>query len=216
MSSCKEKLLEYLPSLFGQESPPIMALIAETLDTLARGHSVSMRTLQSTSAGWDALLLMDEWRLVYPVGGSLTKAWEDTSQLLTSHKDLRLALPPWIEHLILVICHTGRFVISEILQSFFTREKDPSASGISSFLIEMTRRASSRGVLDAGDINRMLREIPIGIPADTLIARLKNYGFISPHLRADFFRMHTPQYEIHPVLVRTARLADQPGKTQTP
>ncbi len=215
MNVCREKLSEHLPLLLNQENSPVLALIAEILAGLARGDAVSIRSLQSTPTGWDALLLMDEWRLVYPLGNSLTKAWEDMSQLLVSRKDLHLALPPWIEHLIRTICETGRFVILEILQSFFMREKDPAASRVSSFLIHMAHR-TPRGVLDAGDINRLLREIPLGIPADTLIARLKNYGFISPHLRADFFRMRTPQYEIHPILVRAAVLEEKPKEEKTP
>ena len=192
-----------LESLFEKEPPVMIDTMARVLDRILKEGSVSANQLRSLPEGIDALLLLDEWRLVQPVGGSATKAWEDTSQLLAMGRNFELTFPAWVKTLVRRARETGRFQFRKAMWTFFSDEEHPAWLRMPVFLLELARR-SQNGLIDATLINRLLRETSLGVSADTLIAQLKSYGFISPHLRADFFRMRTPHYEVHPLLVLAA------------
>ncbi len=200
---CQEPLKRAFETVFQGESPAMLDTLAWTLERILREGSVSARELRDLPEGEDALLLMDEWRLVQPVGGSMTKAWEDASQLLASGRDFELIIPPWVGALARRACETGQLQVRQAILTFFSDEEHPAWLKMPAFLFALARR-SRDGVADSIAINRLLREVPLGVSSDTLIAQLKNYGFISPHLRADFFRMRTPHYEVHPILVYAA------------
>ncbi len=209
--ACEETLNGAVKALFEGEKAPVVAAVAWALARVLEEGRVSARELRARPEGEDALLLMDEWRLLQLVGGSATKAWEDTSQLLAMGRDFDLDFPAWIRALVRRACDTERLQVRQALLAFFAGEGHPAWSKLPAFLFEMAR-ASQNGIIDAARINRLLRAAPLGIPADTLIAQMKSYGCISPHLRADFFRMQTPRYEIHPLLVHAAtREGDPPG-----
>ena len=203
MQKCQKVLREILPSLFKDESETVLSAIADVLTRLTAGEQVRIHEVRALDDGVDALLLMDEWRLVQPVGNSMTKAWEDVSQLIASRDDVGLTLPPWVKTLIQLACNTKILSVRKAILTLFSDEGHPAWLKMPQFLFEMAG-SSEHGVIDSVKINRLLREIPLGISADTLIAQLKNYGFISPHLRADFFRMQSPHYEIHPMILYTA------------
>ena len=211
MKSCKDLLMETFLVFLGQESEGVLDLVAETLSRLVREERVKTSMFRGSPLGMDALLTLDEWRLAYPIGGSPTKAWEDVSQLLVSSRELTLTAPPWVSTLIRVTCARETLDIPESIRLFFYKEGNPAASKMPSFLLKMAHHTHPT-LIDAASINRLLRDIPLGIPADTLIAQLKNYGFISPHLRADFFRMQTPHYEVHPLLLWAAHHQKEPLK----
>ncbi len=203
MQKCQKVLRDILPSLFKDEPETVISAVADVLTRLAVSENVRIHEVQALVDGVDALLLMDEWRLVQPVGGSMTKAWEDVSQLIASRDDLGLTLPPWVKTLIQLACNTNTLPVRKAILTFFSDEGHPAWLKMPQFLFEMAGR-SEHGVVDSVKINRLLREMPLGISADTLIAQLKNYGFISPHLRADFFRMQSPHYEVHPMIIYAA------------
>ncbi len=200
MQDCQKILKDILPPPFQKEKKSILNIITMVLVRLIQEEQVKLSDIKTLPDGMDSLLLMDEWRLVQPVGRSATKAWEDVSQLILSKKDLGLKLPPWIKGVFRMTCEKKGFNLLEAITMFLADEEDPTWNKIPPFLYEMARRAEF-GVIDAQKILQLLRKRPLNISADTLIARLKNYGFISPHLRADFFRMRSPHYEIHPLLV---------------
>ena len=196
-------LRQALTTLFEKESPAMIDTMAWVLEKILEEGRVAASRVRGLPEGVDALLLMDEWRLVQPVGASMTKAWEDASQLLAAGRDFELALPPWIGTLIRRACASGEFQFRKAILAFFSDEEHPAWLKMPDFLFRMAEQ-SRDGIIDSAQINRLLRETPLGVSADTLIAQLKSYGFISPHLRADFFRMRTPHYEVHPLLVRAA------------
>jgi len=197
---CRESLERALETLFENEKETILDTMAWALAQLLEGKEVRTHELQALPEGMDALLLMDEWRLLQPVGASLTKAWEDVSQLLSVRDNLKLTLPAWVKTLARLACETKSFSFRKAILTIFSDEGHPAWLKMPAFLFEMAL-ASDYGIIDSAQINRLLREMQLGIPSDTLIAQLKNYGFISPHLRADFFRMQSPHYEIHPLIV---------------
>ncbi len=213
MTHCAEFLKRALEAPFKDESPAMIDTIARTLDRILNEGEARVDELRALPEGIDALLLMDSWRLVQPVGGSVTKAWEDVSQLLATGRNFELIMPPWIATLARRACESGRFEYREAILTFFSDEEHPAWLKMPGFLFTLSER-SRDGIIDSAAINRLLREMPIGVSADTLIAQLKSYGFISPHLRADFFRMRTPHYELHPLLVHAvAREDDSPEPT---
>ncbi len=203
-------LREALTTLFEKESPAMIDTMAEVLERILEEGCVAANRVRELPEGVDALLLMDEWRLVQPVGASMTKAWEDASQLLAAGRDFELTLPPWIGTLIRRACASGEFQFRKAILTFFSDEEHPAWLKMPDFLFRMAEQ-SQDGIIDSAQINRLLRETPLGVSADTLIAQLKSYGFISPHLRADFFRMRTPHYEVHPLLVRAAAREKEPS-----
>lgn len=207
-------LKQALESLFERETPAMIDTMARVLEKILKEGSVSANQLRSLPEGIDALLLLDEWRLVQPVGGSLTKAWEDASQLLAMGKNFELTFPAWVKTLVRRARESGRFQFRKAILTFFSDEEHPAWLKMPAFLFNMAEQ-SKNGIIDSTQINRLLRETPLGVSADTLIAQLKNYGFISPHLRADFFRMRTPHYEIHPLLVRAASSEGELAKEQS-
>jgi hypothetical protein len=204
-------LKQALTTLFEKESPTMIDTMATALGKILEEGSVAVSQIRSLPEGIDALLLMDEWRLVRPVGASMTKAWEDASQLLAVGRNFELTLPPWIGTLVRRACESGVFQFRKTILTFFSDEENPAWLKMPPFLFDLARR-SQNGIIDSTQINRLLRETPLGVSADTLIAQLKNYGFISPHLRADFFRMRAPHYEVHPLLVHAAAREKEPSR----
>ncbi len=214
MQACVTPLKGFLATLLPAEKETILTTMAHVLSRLVLGEPLDTGKVKTLPDGVDALLLLDEWRLVQPVGHSATKAWEDTTQLLAMGRDFDLTFPAWIGAVVRCVCGMGRFQFREALLIFFTDEGHPARFELPAFLFELAR-ASKNGIIDSAQINRRLQIMPLGVSADTLIAQLKNYGFISPHLRADFFRMRTPHYEIHPVLVHAAT-SEAPGPERMP
>lgn len=200
MVSCQEILKGALGVILEGEQGEVLDTISWALSRLIDGRGVKTHEVIERPEGMDALLLMDEWRLVQMVGASLTKAWEDNSQLLSTRGDLELVIPAWLKTLLKLACDSGKLSFRSAIMNLFSNENQPAWLKMPKFLFEMAL-ISDHGIIDSALINRLLRDTPLGIPPDTLIAQLKNYGFISPHLRADFFRMQTPHYEIHPLIV---------------
>ncbi|RTZ91718.1 MAG: hypothetical protein DSY91_04695 [Deltaproteobacteria bacterium] len=200
MNHCLNPLKQALKTLFEKESPAMIDTMARALEQILEKGSIGVRDLRNLPEGEDALLLMDEWRLIQPVGGSATKAWEDTSQLLATGGSFDLDFPAWIRTLVRRACETGKFQVRQAILTFFSDEGHSAWLKMPLFLFNLAKH-SQNGIIDSILINRLLREMPLGVSSDTLIAQLKGYGFISPHLRADFFRMRSPHYEIHPLAV---------------
>jgi len=205
MQSCDEPLKRAFRGLFPEENNTTLSTLSRILSLVMGEKDIFFRDIRDLPDVTDVLLLMDEWRLIRPVGGSLTKAWEDTSQLLTTGKDFVLAFPAWINPLISLACASGELQVRKAILTFFSGQDHPAWLKIPAFLSKMAK-ISRNGIIDATQINQLLREHPLGLSSDTLIAQLKSYGLISPHLRADFFRMRSPHYEIHPLIAATPEL----------
>jgi len=205
MQSCNDPLKRAFGELFPEESDKTLSSLSRILSLVMDEKDVFFRDIRSLPDVTDVLLLMDEWRLVRPVGGSPTKAWEDTSQLLITGKDFVLVFPAWITPLVSLACASGELQVRKAILIFFSDQDHPAWLKMPSFLSKMAK-ISLNGIIDATQINQLLRNHPLGLSPDTLIAQLKSYGFISPHLRADFFRMRSPQYEIHPLIAATPGL----------
>ena len=205
MPSCDTPLKRAFRGLFPEESDTTLSILSRILSLVMGEKDIFFRDIRDLPDVTDVLLLMDEWRLIRPVGGSLTKAWEDTSQLLTTGKDFVLAFPAWINPLISLACASGELQVRKAILTFFSDQGHPAWLKMPAFLSKMAT-ISRNGIINATQINQLLREHPLGLSSDTLIAQLKSYGLISPHLRADFFRMRSPHYEIHPLIAATPEL----------
>ena len=120
MQKCQKVLREILPSLFKDESETVLSAIADVLTRLTAGEQVRIHEVRALDDGVDALLLMDEWRLVQPVGNSMTKAWEDVSQLIASRDDVGLTLPPWVKTLIQLACNTKILSVRKAILTLFS------------------------------------------------------------------------------------------------
>jgi len=214
MQSCDNPLKRAFRQLFPEESDTTLSSLSRILSLVMSEKDVFFRDIRELPDVTDVLLLMDEWRLVRPVGGSPTKAWEDTSQLLTTGKNFVLVFPAWIVPLVSLACASGELQVRKAILTFFSDQDHPAWLKMPSFLSKMAK-ISLNGIIDATQINQLLRNYPLGLSPDTLIAQLKSYGLISPHLRADFFRMRSPQYEVHPLIAAAQELEGEPAGEAT-
>jgi hypothetical protein len=183
------------------EDARLVAALAAILAHASKTGTISYREVIEIAGdnAEEALLLGNQWRLLFPIRVEKSSAWED--RLLQCKAGESYELPNVVRYLVQSASKTGCWTPMKDVAEVFKVIGEPAWQKMPEAVAKLGKRAQN-GQISATEIKQICASIGLADKVDVLIAELKAAGVMSPKLGAlaQVSKAGSPLYELNPSL----------------